>query len=335
MKTRLKLLTVVTAVALTGCAGGGGGGGPNPAQEVFCAFFGQAGDCIQKGQALIQERDRLEQEQQAQAQQSSPSTSAAPPSTFQNLWDQRTVVGLAADVSFVDQYYDQFQAVGSATYSQANLQDFLSLRFSDGSLSAVGHPGIDVFSSSDNLAPNSPFGSPHASYGLIANPRDLGWDYQSFGVWRTSNAAGNWIKAISVGENGAVSVAPLSGAATFTGKLGGLYISPAGQGSVAASDLTVNANFSTRSLSFVSTNTITTIRQSSATAAPQLNLSGTLTYSPGSSAFTGTLTNAGGTMSGTSNGQFYGPTAQELGGVFAVKSPTTVETFVGAYGAKR
>jgi hypothetical protein len=40
-------------------------------------------------------------------------------------------------------------------------------------------------------------------------------------------------------------------------------------------------------------------------------------------------------MSGTSNGQFYGPAAQELGGVFALKSATTVETFVGAYGAKR
>ncbi len=40
-------------------------------------------------------------------------------------------------------------------------------------------------------------------------------------------------------------------------------------------------------------------------------------------------------MSGSFKGQFYGPAAHELGGVFTVKSSTTVETLVGAYGAKR
>jgi hypothetical protein len=40
-------------------------------------------------------------------------------------------------------------------------------------------------------------------------------------------------------------------------------------------------------------------------------------------------------MSGASKGQFYGPTAQELGGVFTLKSPTTAETFTGAFGGKR
>jgi hypothetical protein len=40
-------------------------------------------------------------------------------------------------------------------------------------------------------------------------------------------------------------------------------------------------------------------------------------------------------MSGSSKGQFYGPAAQELGGAFSLKSPTTLETLTGAYGAKR
>jgi hypothetical protein len=40
-------------------------------------------------------------------------------------------------------------------------------------------------------------------------------------------------------------------------------------------------------------------------------------------------------MSGASKGQFYGPTAQELGGVFTLKSPTTAEMFTGAFGGKR
>lgn len=64
-------------------------------------------------------------------------------------------------------------------------------------------------------------------------------------------------------------------------------------------------------------------------------LSGRLSYAPGSNTLSGTLTSASGTMSGASNGQFYGPKAKELGGVFVVKSPSTVETFTGACGAKR
>jgi phage baseplate assembly protein gpV len=108
-----------------------------------------------------------------------------------------------------------------------------------------------------------------------------------------------------------------------------------GQGSTAAADLTVNANFSTRSLGFASTGTATTRDFQTRTAAPNLNLNGTLTYAPGSNSFSGTLTNSGGTLSGSTKGQFYGPSAQELGGAFAVKSSTTVETFTGAYGAKR
>ena len=132
-----------------------------------------------------------------------------------------------------------------------------------------------------------------------------------------------------------MSAVPLSGRAMFTGKVGGLYVSPTGEGSIAAGDVTVNADFSARSLSFVSSNTITTRDVATATPAPNLNLSGTLSYAPGSGRFSGTLTSAGGTISGTSNGQFYGPKAEELGGVFVVRSATTVETFTGAYGAKR
>jgi hypothetical protein len=71
------------------------------------------------------------------------------------------------------------------------------------------------------------------------------------------------------------------------------------------------------------------------TPAPSLDLKGTLTYSAGSASFSGSIVNAAGTMQGTSGGRFYGPAAQELGGTYALKSATTSETMVGAYGAKR
>jgi len=104
---------------------------------------------------------------------------------------------------------------------------------------------------------------------------------------------------------------------------------------MALADLTVNVDFSRRGLGILSNNTITTRDLSTAVARPDLNLSGTLIYSSGSSAFAGTLANASATMSGTSKGRFYGPAAQELGGVFSIKAPSGPESFVGAYGAKR
>jgi hypothetical protein len=114
-----------------------------------------------------------------------------------------------------------------------------------------------------------------------------------------------------------------------------MYVSPKGEASVASADVRVDANFSARSLGFASSATRLTQDLKTSAPAPQLNLGGTLTYSQATNAFSGTLTNAGGTMTGSSAGRYYGPAAQELGGTFALKSPGSPETFVGAYGAKR
>jgi C-lobe and N-lobe beta barrels of Tf-binding protein B len=203
-------------------------------------------------------------------------------------------------------------------------------------LAAIGQPGIELGVTKRIGDYQSPFVSvPASNVGLIANSATLRWNYQSFGVWNEGGNEGGLIYSRSIGTATPASAVLASGSATFTGKLGGLYISPVGEGSVAAANLTVNADFSSRTLGFASSGTTLSRDVAAATPAPNLNLSGTLSYAPGSNAFSGTLTNAGGTMSGASNGQFYGPAANELGGVFAVKSATTVETFTGAYGAKR
>ena len=206
-------------------------------------------------------------------------------------------------------------------------------------LTAAGQPGIDVARGSvaNSERVSTPFTSqnPSENLGLIANPYDLGWNYQSFGVWNQSSTDTGNAGATSFGAATPVSSVPTNGAATYTVKLSGLYISPSGQGSIATADLTVNVDFSARSLSFSAHDTSITRDLSTATAAPNLNLSGTLTYSPGSNSFTGTLVNAGRTMSSSFKGQFYGPEAQELGGVFILKSSTSVESQTGAFGAKR
>jgi len=197
----------------------------------------------------------------------------------------------------------------------------------------TGRDGIDAVGDSGSQTDFSD--AAHRQLGLIANPYKLGWDYQSFGVWNSNGSgASPVIAASSYGAATPVSALPATGYATFRGKLAGLYVSPAGQGSLATADMLVDVNFSTRYVQLASYNTILA-RGLGASGAPQLDLYGALTYAPGSSSFAGSVKNNGGTMSGTTKGQFYGPVAQEVGGVFAVKSPTTVETFTGAYGAKR
>jgi hypothetical protein len=158
----------------------------------------------------------------------------------------------------------------------------------------------------------------------------LGFQYQSFGVWNRHIGYNGEIMAWSYGQTTPASALPATGNAKFSGKLVGLYVSPAGTGAKAAADVAVDANFSARSLSFASSNTAV-----QGNPAAQLNLSGTLTYAPGKNNFAGTLQSAGGTLSGPSKGQFYGPRAEELGGAFTLRAPSGPETFAGAYGAKR
>ena len=159
---------------------------------------------------------------------------------------------------------------------------------------------------------------------------DLGHQYQSFGVWNERiDASRGQITVWSQGQPTPAQGIPASGSATFQGRLSGVYVSPTGVGGTAASDLKVSADFGARSLAFASS--ATTV---SGTAAPSLDLRGTLTYAPGQGRFSGSVANASGSLRGSSSGQFYGPRAEELGGVFAAAG-AGAERFVGAYGAKR
>lgn len=169
-----------------------------------------------------------------------------------------------------------------------------------------------------------------------ADPIDFGWEYQSFGVWSTGRTTSSGSAGVmSVGAPTAGAAIPTAGTATFTGTSNGVYVDAAGLGYQVDSDVSVNANFAARTLVLSNTGTVTS-RDFFATtsSAPNLNLTGTLAYAAGTNSFAGTLTN-GGTLTGTSTGRFYGPNAEELGGVFILKASSGIETYGGAYGAKR
>jgi hypothetical protein len=173
------------------------------------------------------------------------------------------------------------------------------------------------------------------SSAVVANPFYLGWDYQSFGVWQTGlDSTTGTFGAFSVGTPTAGLDIPGTGNPTFTGKVAGSYVS-GGMGHAVLADLSVNVDFGSRSLVFSTSNTRTSTDWVKFDPAPGLNLTNptlnTLNYVSGTNSFTGTLTTDSG-LSGSSTGQFYGPAAQELGGVFFLQG--SGETYTGAYGGK-
>lgn len=171
------------------------------------------------------------------------------------------------------------------------------------------------------------------SVAIMAKPIDLGWEYQTFGIWETNRDSTTSRKfgAMSVGTP--TTAIPSSGTAAFTGYATGSYVSAAGTGTTVFADLTVGANFGTQTLTFNTANTQTSSDWLTFTAKSDLNLNGTLTYAPGTNSFTGSVNSNGG-LAGNSTGQFYGPNAEELGGVFLLQG-SGVETYAGAYGAKQ
>lgn len=180
----------------------------------------------------------------------------------------------------------------------------------------------------------SMFNSAGTNFGMTIVPSKLGWEYQTFGVWLTGyNIGSGTIGAISVGVPTTGSAIPIGGTAIFTGPTLGFYVDATGLGYYAVSNISLNTNFLNRQLNLSTTGTqkISMATGASSTAT-NLNMTGLLTYSPSVNLFSGTVTATG--LAGTSTGRFYGPNAEELGGVFKL-SGAGVEAYAGAYGAKR
>jgi hypothetical protein len=352
MNTKLRMPALLIAAALSGCASGGGSSSSSGNPDVLlCALT-----IIYCFKLAADQHEGEEAGGTSASGASSSFVASAPPRATFSTWaqlerdlDKTTYAtglttqashywsdGAVASTSVSGQFFDSEEHVEHGARAKFGYF-WASLGTAVDDLAAVGHRGIEVKRRDyPTQGAQSAFSAlPSRGTDAMANPHTLGWDYQAFGVWESGGIGGGSMLASSIGSPTPVNSVPTSGSASFTGKLAGLHLSPSGEGSVAAADLNVRVDFSARSLAFASTGTTLTRDAKVGTAAPHLNLSGTLTYAQGSNTFSGTLSNAGATLSGESKGRFYGPAAQELGGVFTVKSSSTTEILTGAYGAKR
>lgn len=192
-------------------------------------------------------------------------------------------------------------------------------------LAQLGQPGINGAVSADGTV-----------LALAVVPEYFGWDYQSFGVWLTGIGVGRGTAGVaSIGAVTPVSAVPTQGSATYMGAFGGVYVNANGLDYLAAGDLSATVDFGSRTVSLTGSNSEITPDFSQFTSAPNLNFSGTASYSSGSNQFEGNLATAG-SLAGTTTGQFYGPTAEELGGVAILRdSEGGIESFGFSYGAAR
>ena len=189
---------------------------------------------------------------------------------------------------------------------------------------------IDTFSGVIIGAENSA----GTNVGIAIDPTGIpGWDYQTFGVWITGLDTGSGrVGTMSIGSPTAGSAIPGTGTPTFTGLSTGVYVDSSGEGYMAIGELTVLADFSNRSLAFATRNTEKiSLNSDISSAADNLDMIGTLRYSAGVNSFSGPVSATG--LTGTAEGRFYGPSAQELGGVFSLSADSGIESYIGGYGA--
>ena len=151
-----------------------------------------------------------------------------------------------------------------------------------------------------------------------------GFSYLTFGSWNGVSGTTGYLAGFYAGSLTPAGAVPTTGTATYRGSSVG-YLSGVNSAIIeVTSDITLTANFATRSILY-------------STVAGQ-SISGTLTYDAGTGYFRGTLSEPdyqrfGVGFVGPASGRFYGPGAQELAGSFVLSKP--LNQYVGAFGAKR
>jgi hypothetical protein len=307
---KLSLAVVSASVAgLTACGGGGGGGGSSATLAPFVNW-----SSVAPSTSIVVSGDSYQ-------------------GTFSYNVATRTVTGLTTGSHQSGaSYTGTYDAGGSLTAATINSAAGTTVSWSRAAGDTFGTLIID--SRVDAVVSAN-----GQNYALAANPTRFGFEYQTFGTWVTGGGTGSGTYGfMSVGNQSSGSSVPTSGTATYTGVTGGRYADSNGADYFTSSSVSATADFAARGLTFSTNGTAITRDLLNTSSATNLNLSGSLSYVAGSGSFSGSVSTTGvGTggsaLSGSATGRFYGPSAQEIGGTFAVSSGN--EVYGGAFGARR
>jgi transferrin binding protein len=310
MRTAAVSIALATLAACGGGGGGGGGGGsavavgaPPPSEVTFTSFA-----AILPNQTVVMDG-----------------------TAFTANGNQNSVAATSANLN----------ALGPATVRLSyDSSPTPALRYIDISTPSTPIAAFDR----DITGPGHSFGcsggtcvaeTPTASVAVI-DPVAAGWNYQSLGVWTMDVTPTTWVAgAASFGAATSGNALPTTGTAVFNGLTAGFYLDSGGTPFGTVGAMRADVDFSGRSIQFSTSGTsringITSVR----TPDTGLNLSGTLSYAPGVNSFSGAVQTANGQLTGQGSGRFYGPTAQEIGGVYSL-SGAGVSRMIGGFGGKR
>lgn len=162
-----------------------------------------------------------------------------------------------------------------------------------------------------------------------------GWDYQSFGTWRTGVGTGSgYVGSTSAGFITPFNDIPQSGTARYAGRSLGQYVDPNGLDYISTSAVEATADFSRRFIELSSSGTVLIDPYfDEVISSPGLDMSGTLSFDRANNIGSGQISTSSG-LAGRADSRFYGPNAEEIGGIFDLKG-SGLETYTGAFGASR
>jgi hypothetical protein len=299
MSLRLCAVPVILTAVLTACAGGGGGGGGStnvPPAPVAVTFSSFA--AIGPNQIVTM------------------------PGISQTGSGSGTSFNLdpVSDNASIKLPFDQDGRLSGMTLSAPNA----------GVSFGTGPDDFGTCNGSSCVMANS------TSRAILIDPEGFGWNYQSFGVWMNNLSPSAFQSgAISAGAVTPGSAVPTTSTATFTGHAGGFYFDGAGGRFATDAQMSAVTDFGNRKIQFSTNGTVLTDTGSLAQSLnPGLDLRGNFSYAPGTSQFAGGVNTVDGNLTGNASGRFYGPSAQEIGGVYGLGSSTGAR-MVGGFGGKR
>jgi hypothetical protein len=304
MRAAAVSIALVTLAACGGGGGGGGGGTPSAIEVPFTSFT-----AVRPNQTVVMEGTAV-------TATGNVATAANGDDTVSNV---------------------NFSAHGPAT---------VRLSYDGSPTPTLTHIGISTASSPSAIFDRSTHtfscngtsctAENLTSAATVVDPAAGGWNYQSFGIWGADVSPTSWTFGVtSVGAATSGNSLPTTGGAVFNGIAVGAYVDSGGTLFATSAIMSANVNFSARNIEFSTfgTNLINS-NTSLSTTNNGLNLLGTLSYAQGVNSFTGGVQTVNGALSGQGSGRFYGPSAQEIGGVYSLTG-AGASRMIGGFGGKQ
>lgn len=316
----------IVFLLIAACGGGGGGGGgvlapsdsamsPSPPPSAPSSFASAGAN-----QTLVME-----------GTSATLTGSGGPAGSLTQIISAGATTIDAVTVKFT---YDSARELSALSVSTPQASFSFDKTTSPGSVRCEGHGTCSAIGAKAHLT--------------VMDPSIAGLNYQTFGVWgerfyhpflpwNIDFSVPAWkIGAFSAGTPTTGDALPATGSAIFNGLAAGFYFDPTSKYPYATTaKLSANVNFGARNIAFSTSDTRRLNYQMGVQASDQgLNLAGTLSYKSGVNAFSGSVQTQNGLLNGQAAGLFYGPRAEEIGGVYSLQG-NGVARMVGGFGGKR